>query len=227
MYFSAFQQAVVRNMNDKNAQLQKQLENVVREELERDLELERRKVREVHEASRERDKEYQKLKANVVIPSPLRNAQHDKIKRKALLAPDSGGGPQGNIGFPGADGYSRHLPQNPNSNQPLNVGAVVGDMQANGIQRTPLIARNGGGQYLQQTTAPANSGWGGNSQQRRPFPQAGYRSGTASDRSESANEIENMLMSGGNVPARREGGWGADTQRRKPHPGTVQRGMPD
>lgn len=31
MYFSAFQQAVVRNMNDKNAQLQKQLENVVRE----------------------------------------------------------------------------------------------------------------------------------------------------------------------------------------------------
>ncbi|KAF9495758.1 hypothetical protein BDN71DRAFT_1390782 [Pleurotus eryngii] len=81
MYFSAFQQAVVRNMNDKNAQLQKQLENVVREansevnlltnkvaELERDLELERRKVREVHEASRERDKEYQKLKANVIIP---------------------------------------------------------------------------------------------------------------------------------------------------------------
>lgn len=109
-------------------------------ELERDLELERRKVREVHEASRERDKEYQKLKANVVIPSPLRNvftilqAQHDKIKRKALLAPDSGGGPQGNIGFPGAEGYSRHLPQNPNSNQPLNVGAVVGDMQANGVE---------------------------------------------------------------------------------------------
>lgn len=221
---NAFQQAVVRNMNDKNAQLQKQLENVVREansevnlltnkvaELERDLELERRKVREVHEASRERDKEYQKLKA-----------QHDKIKRKALLAPDSGGGPQGNIGFPGAEGYSRHLPQNPNSNQPLNVGAVVGDMQVNGIQRTPLIARNGGGQYLQQSTAPANSVWGGNSQQRRPFPQAGYRSGTASDRSESANEIENMLMSG-NVPARREGGWGADTQRRKSNPGTVQR----
>lgn len=29
--FSAFQQAVVRNVNDKNAQLQKQLENVLRE----------------------------------------------------------------------------------------------------------------------------------------------------------------------------------------------------
>jgi hypothetical protein len=28
---SSFQQAVVRNVNDKNAQLQKQLENVVRE----------------------------------------------------------------------------------------------------------------------------------------------------------------------------------------------------
>ncbi|KAL4266437.1 RING-type domain-containing protein [Pleurotus pulmonarius] len=221
---NAFQQAVVRNMNDKNAQLQKQLENVVREansevnlltnkvaELERDLELERRKVREVHEASRERDKEYQKLKA-----------QHDKIKRKALLAPDSGGAPQGNIGFTTAEGYPRHLPQNPNSNQSLNVGAVVGGMQANGIQRTPLIARNGGGQYLQQNAAPANSGWGGKSQQRRPFPQAGYRSGTASDRSESANEIENMLMSG-NMPARREGGWGGDTQRRQSNPGTVQR----
>ena len=31
-------------------------------ELERDLELERRKVRDLQEASRERDKEYQKLK---------------------------------------------------------------------------------------------------------------------------------------------------------------------
>ena len=31
-------------------------------ELERDLELERRKVRELQEAARERDKEYQKLK---------------------------------------------------------------------------------------------------------------------------------------------------------------------
>jgi hypothetical protein len=29
--YSAFQQAVVRNVNDKNGQLQKQLENVIRE----------------------------------------------------------------------------------------------------------------------------------------------------------------------------------------------------
>lgn len=117
--------------------------NSISIELERDLELERRKVREVHEASRERDKEYQKLKANIIITSRLHiarltkadlQAQHDKIKRKALLGPDSGGGPQGNIGFFTAEGYPRHLPQNPNSNQPLNVGAVVGDMQANGVR---------------------------------------------------------------------------------------------
>ena len=103
----------MRNVNDKNGQLQKQLDNVIREgklkrmvcsamslitnflpynlangemnlmnnkktgkvrflifiadlmvdvELERDLELERRKVRELQETARERDKEYQKLK---------------------------------------------------------------------------------------------------------------------------------------------------------------------
>ena len=30
-FYSAFQQAVVRNVNDKNGQLQKQLDNVIRE----------------------------------------------------------------------------------------------------------------------------------------------------------------------------------------------------
>ncbi|KAL1704373.1 hypothetical protein EV121DRAFT_174424, partial [Schizophyllum commune] len=72
---NSFQQAVVRNLTDKNAQLQKQLDNVVREangeinllndktnELQRELELERRKTRDLQEAQRERDKEYQKLK---------------------------------------------------------------------------------------------------------------------------------------------------------------------
>ncbi|KAF9055051.1 hypothetical protein BDZ89DRAFT_938007 [Hymenopellis radicata] len=79
---SSFQQAVVRNLNDKNAQSQKQLDSVVREangeisllnskiaELERDLELERRKVRELQESSRDRDREYQKLKAIYVLQS--------------------------------------------------------------------------------------------------------------------------------------------------------------
>ncbi|KZP12087.1 hypothetical protein FIBSPDRAFT_755408 [Athelia psychrophila] len=77
---NSFQHAVVRNINDKNAQIQKQLDNVIREangeinilnsklaELETDLELERRKVRDMHEASRERDKEYQKLKVRPLI----------------------------------------------------------------------------------------------------------------------------------------------------------------
>ncbi|KAH9030164.1 hypothetical protein EDB85DRAFT_2074361 [Lactarius pseudohatsudake] len=72
---NSFQHAVVRSVNDKNAQLQKQLENLVREadseinllsgklsDLERDLDLERRKNRDLQESSRERDKEYQKLK---------------------------------------------------------------------------------------------------------------------------------------------------------------------
>ncbi|TEB35342.1 hypothetical protein FA13DRAFT_1334661 [Coprinellus micaceus] len=72
---NSFQQAVLRSVNDKNAQLQRQLDNVVREansqiellmgkksELERDLEFERKKVRELQEAAREQSKEYQKLK---------------------------------------------------------------------------------------------------------------------------------------------------------------------
>ncbi|KAA1466283.1 hypothetical protein DENSPDRAFT_767520 [Dentipellis sp. KUC8613] len=71
----SFQQAVIRNMNDKNAQLQKQLDNVIREangemsilgnkitELHHDLDVERRKVRDLQDTAKERDKEYQKLK---------------------------------------------------------------------------------------------------------------------------------------------------------------------
>ncbi|KAI0068893.1 hypothetical protein BV25DRAFT_61365 [Artomyces pyxidatus] len=74
---NSFQHAVVRNVNDKNAQLQKQLDSVLREangemsllnskvsELERDLELERRKTRDLQDAAREKDKEYQKLKVS-------------------------------------------------------------------------------------------------------------------------------------------------------------------
>ncbi|THV05462.1 hypothetical protein K435DRAFT_647354 [Dendrothele bispora CBS 962.96] len=77
---NSFQQAVLRNLNDKNSQLQKQLDNVIREanseitllgnknsELERDLEVERRKVRDLQEATREREKEYQKLKVNTTL----------------------------------------------------------------------------------------------------------------------------------------------------------------
>ena len=72
---SAFQHAVVRNVNDKNTQLQRDLSSATREaeselaalrtklrELERDLELERRKTRELAETNKIKDKEYQKLK---------------------------------------------------------------------------------------------------------------------------------------------------------------------
>ena len=72
---SAFQHAVVRNVNDKNTQLQRDLSTATREaeselaalrtklrELERDLELERRKARELAETNKTKDKEYQKLK---------------------------------------------------------------------------------------------------------------------------------------------------------------------
>ncbi|KAF8332862.1 uncharacterized protein EI90DRAFT_2918189 [Cantharellus anzutake] len=88
---SSFQQAVLRNANERNAQMQKQLENVVREAnselsllntkvaaLERDLEVERRKNRDLMDAAKDKDAEYQKLKG-----------QLDKMKRKALLGSTS------------------------------------------------------------------------------------------------------------------------------------------
>ncbi|KAJ2926213.1 hypothetical protein H1R20_g10893, partial [Candolleomyces eurysporus] len=111
---NSFQQAVVRSVNDKNAQLQRQLENVVREanseiellaakksELERDLDHERKKVRELQEAAREQNKEYQKLKA-----------QHDKIKRKALLGVSVGGNVQTNVPPPNSQGTSTEVSDN-------------------------------------------------------------------------------------------------------------------
>ncbi|KAI0698912.1 hypothetical protein BC835DRAFT_1405289 [Cytidiella melzeri] len=71
----SFQQAVIRSVNEKNAQLQKELHNVVREangelsllnnkmtELQRELEMERRKSNTLQDSVKDRDKEYQKLK---------------------------------------------------------------------------------------------------------------------------------------------------------------------
>ncbi|KAL6306769.1 hypothetical protein BKA93DRAFT_728933 [Sparassis latifolia] len=75
-----FQHAVLRNVNEKTALLQKQLDNVIREangeisllnnkvsELERDLELERRQAANVQDTLREREKEYQKLKVRICL----------------------------------------------------------------------------------------------------------------------------------------------------------------
>jgi hypothetical protein len=73
--------------------------NDLHADFERELDLERRKNRDLQETSRERDKEYQKLKVRgfpvrvhpavtrgIVLPQ----AQYDKLKRRALLAPTVG-----------------------------------------------------------------------------------------------------------------------------------------
>ncbi|KAK0190766.1 hypothetical protein F5146DRAFT_1137592 [Armillaria mellea] len=233
--YSSFQQAVVRNLTDKNTQIQKQLDSVVREanseisllnnkiaELERDVELERRKVRELQDASRDRDREYQKLKA-----------QHDKMKRKVLLAPNlSGQQASGNeslnlssSSFPGQG--------EPNARQPLRtfgVGAVVDGMEANGIQRTPLVNRGGqGGGFVRN----GSDGWvqaGGAGQRlahRQPLgvghgQQYRQTSGSMSERSDtsSLHEVENLLGVGGNGSGgkrRNTGpGWGSVPAQQQP-----------
>ncbi|KAJ6510069.1 hypothetical protein C8R47DRAFT_964275 [Mycena vitilis] len=149
---NSFQQAVVRNVNDKNAQLQKQLENVVREangeinllsnknaELERDLELERRKIRDLQDAARERDKEYQKLKVRLHSfekCTQSMQAQHDKIKRKALLPGPAAAAP--------AEDQRNKLRAFSNA---VDLGTVVGGMEASGVIDTlstysPMLTRS-------------------------------------------------------------------------------------
>ncbi|KAL5508017.1 hypothetical protein ACEPAH_5635 [Sanghuangporus vaninii] len=184
---SSFQQAVLKNMNERNAQLQKQLDNVIREangelsllnnklqSLERELEIERRKMREMQDAARERDKEYQKLKNH-----------YDKIKRKALLAPNS----LANDGFamPGPASSENQMnmerPMNKGRNMfanPGGINAVVGGMEANGIQRTPLRSGMGGIGVHQNDWQPLNRHDG-----------ATFRAPSASD--QSADEVENIL----------------------------------
>ncbi|KAH9940567.1 hypothetical protein B0H21DRAFT_754610 [Amylocystis lapponica] len=203
----SFQQAVTRNVNEKNAQLQKQLDNVIREangeisllnnkvaEIERDLELERRKAAGLQDSMKERDKEYQKLKA-----------QYDKLKRKTLLAPNALGGDQG--GGENPTGERPALGEQLNKIRPgmafgagaggaLDVGAVVGDMEANGIQRTPIVNRTmgtSGSAWRQPNPAHAR-----HNPQRQPFNANADRSfRTATTRSDhsadSANEVENLL----------------------------------
>ncbi|TRM68423.1 hypothetical protein BD626DRAFT_116003 [Schizophyllum amplum] len=133
---NSFQQAVVRNLTDKNAQLQKQLDNVVREangeinllndkvtELQREVELEHRKTRDLQEAHRERDREYQKLKA-----------QFDKLKRKALLpsaTPDPMTAASANAGRDNQHGRQRNFAANPGNT--VNIEEVVGGMEASGV----------------------------------------------------------------------------------------------
>ncbi|KAJ7283516.1 hypothetical protein C8J57DRAFT_1053224 [Mycena rebaudengoi] len=111
---NSFQHAVVRNVNDKNAQLQKQLENVVREangeisllsnknagKLSGISNLNAGKCADMQDAARERDKEYPEAQGwgNIHFRRGAKKgsvgvlqSQHDKIKRKALLAPNAPG----------------------------------------------------------------------------------------------------------------------------------------
>ncbi|KAJ3842501.1 hypothetical protein F5878DRAFT_576689 [Lentinula raphanica] len=244
---NSFQQAVLRNLNDKNSQLQKQLDNVVREangeiallnnkatDLERDLEVERRKVRDLQEATREREKEYQKLKA-----------QHDKIKRKALLGPSNFAANETSSNVPTNQmledqwGGTRTFATNVGNN--VDFGAVVGGMEANGIQRTPIVNR---ATSFPNRLGPTD-GWGQNASgsgalnQRQRTNRAGgthrqplgHSSGYVSDRSDSANEVENLLLGGGGghrLMRVSTGGWNqsgpqvtSNIQRIRP----TQRGM--
>lgn len=206
-------------------------------ELERDVELERRKVRELQDASREQNKEYLKLKV-----------QHDKLKRRALLSSNTI--PAGNVGNEnGVLGNPLHnyLDEplvrsraflGTNAGNSVDLEAVVGGMEASGIQRTPIVARTGGGQF--QPSPRRNNGWaqqqtagqaqGRITSHRQHFTTAGtdhsYRSGDLSDRSGSANEVENMLI---NNLSRRPGvghGWATQTRSAQvfPVPSTNRRG---
>ncbi|KAG9317265.1 hypothetical protein JVU11DRAFT_1459 [Chiua virens] len=202
--YSSFQHAVTRNLNDKNAQLQKQLENVVREangeihllgskvaELERDLELERRRVHELQDTSREREKEYQKLKA-----------QLDRVKRKALLGPDtSGANPAVMHGF-GRAHHSLDDQLRPMVGE-VDVGAVVGGMDTIGVQRTPLVNRVTKGVIGTQppraglhAMSHSNASTGAASTHRRPLntTDRSFMANSISDRSDSAHEVENLLL---------------------------------
>ncbi|KAI0773823.1 hypothetical protein C8Q74DRAFT_1201439 [Fomes fomentarius] len=85
----SFQQALYRNVSEKNAQLEKRLENVIREangeislltnkmgELQRDLETEKRKAANLQESLKESEKEYHKLKVWPCRSYPLTAVNH-------------------------------------------------------------------------------------------------------------------------------------------------------
>lgn len=93
----------------------------------------------------------------------------------------------------------------------VDVGAVVGNMEAAGIQRTPIVNRTmAGGPIGMQTTGTAtwrqpqhaNHVRGRQAAQRQPFStmEGSYRtsvSTTRSDRSDSTAEVENLLAQTG------------------------------
>jgi hypothetical protein len=114
----------------------------------------------MQDASRERDKEYQKLKVCCIVDLCqsdanvfILKAQHDKIKRKALLTSNSINSSA--LPFPGG----AHLVNEKISTDErtmararaamplgmsaanMNIGAVVGGMEANGVCSVPCLKR--------------------------------------------------------------------------------------
>ncbi|KAG8833853.1 Cytochrome b2, mitochondrial precursor [Serendipita sp. 399] len=210
----AREQAVLKSVNDKSAQCQKQLDSVIREGLERDLELERRKNREQQDQLREKDKEYARLKS-----------QYDQLKRKALLAPGAisntvaadtalhlgdstrqEGTSRSGHGVAGLAGFNA-----------LTVNDVVNGMEAGSIQRTPLRGISTGtytwqGQQLPPTLNISNGARVPQKTQRFQTAQTlsiphaaagnvgafkGRRSNSDGNASDSPNETESVTGLGG------------------------------
>ncbi|KAI0751306.1 hypothetical protein C8Q80DRAFT_565798 [Daedaleopsis nitida] len=211
--------------------MEKRLENVIREangeislltskmnELERDLDAERRKTANIQDSLKESEKEYHKLKA-----------QYDKLKRKALLGGASVGGSKdgalqlGNqtLNMPDRHVDAARLKQgmtfgSSNGMRGVDVGAVVGNMEAAGIQRTPIVNRtmtgfpvgmqSGSAWRQPQSTTHTR---GRQPAQRHPFSttDGSFRtsvSTTRSDHSDSTAEVENLLAQTG-APRGRHG----------------------
>ncbi|CDO74092.1 hypothetical protein BN946_scf185043.g142 [Trametes cinnabarina] len=224
----SFQQALYRNVSEKNAQMEKRLENVIREangeislltnklsDLERDLESERRKTATLQDSLKESEKEYHKLKA-----------QYDKLKRKALLGGavtgKDGTIPLGNHALNATDRQDDATRMRQGmafgtgvggDRVGLDVGAVVGNMEAAGIQRTPIVNRSmaGGGPIgMAPGGVGTNSTWRqpqapvarhAHTGQRHPFnamDQRSFRTSAStarSDHSDSTAEVENLVAS--------------------------------
>ncbi|KAF9076485.1 hypothetical protein BDP27DRAFT_1255363, partial [Rhodocollybia butyracea] len=235
---NSFQHAVLRNLNDKNSQLQKQLDNVVREAngeinllnnkvagmqrislaLDSSDPVERRKVRDLQEATREREKEYQKLKT-----------QHDRVKRKALLGPNAVSNDASMNGSTNQLAENSVGTRNFGANVGTNVdyGAVAGGMELNGIQRTPIVNRltNFSGHWGQHATQnqPQQRSLRVGGSHRQPLVMPGndrpHAGGYVSDRSDSANEVEQLLVGGG---GHRQAGVSISTGTGGWNPGALQ-----
>ncbi|KAF8559073.1 hypothetical protein OG21DRAFT_875703 [Imleria badia] len=182
----------------------------------RDLELERRRVHELQDTSREREKEYQKLKA-----------QLDRVKRRALLGPDASctaQPPMHGFGHRSLDNQPRQAVGD------VDIGAVVGGMDAIGIQRTPLVNRvtkgNIGvqqGRTGLQVASHSSAHSRAASTHRHPLNTGdrSFMANSISDRSDSAHEVEHLLLPktvkgahSGIQPG--SSGWGTSSARSYP-----------